>query len=319
METQVEINRCPVTIRTDLAHIPQWQKAFIERHQLDIAYLKTAQQWFSPLIRILVEQQNSLNRPVLAALNGCQGSGKTTVSDYLCASLIEEHGLRAIALSLDDFYLTHAERQALAASVHPLLATRGVPGTHDMALLRQTLEQLLQAYRPEPVAIPRFDKAADDRRPISDWDRIAAPVHLVLLEGWCLGAGPQPVDILAQPLNDLERDEDPDGLWREYSNEVLRREFLSLYPLVDQWIMLCAPSFDCVFEWRREQECKLAATLSPEQAGKLMDDDALRRFIQHFERITHSCLKELPHKVNHLFSLDEQRQIKAYSHLYANY
>jgi pantothenate kinase-related protein Tda10 len=83
--------------------------------------------------------------------------------------------------------------------------------------------------------------------------------------------------------------------------------------------MLCAPSFDCVFEWRREQECKLAATLSPEQAGKLMDDDALRRFIQHFERITRSSLKELPHKVNHLFILDEQRQIKAYSHRDANY
>lgn len=308
-----------MTRRTELSRIPQWQNAFLQRHQLDIAYLKTAKKWFAPLTRTLVDQQNSVHRPVLVALNGCQGSGKTTVADYLCTSLIEEYGLRAIALSLDDFYLTHGERRALADSVHPLLATRGVPGTHDMVLLRQTLEQLLQACRPEPVAIPRFDKAADDRRPISDWDRIAAPVQLVLLEGWCLGARPQPIDLLSQPLNDLERDEDPAGLWREYSNEVLRREFQSLYSLVDQWIMLCAPSFECVFEWRREQECKLAATLSPEQAGKLMDDDALRRFIQHFERITRSCLTELPDKVNHLFSLDEQRQIKAYSHLYANY
>jgi D-glycerate 3-kinase len=308
-----------VTTRTDPAHTPQWQIGFLQRHQLDIAYLETAQEWFAPLASALAKQQNSVNRPLLVALNGSQGSGKTTVSDYLCASLIEEHRLRAIALSLDDFYLTHAERQALAASVHPLLATRGVPGTHDMVLLRQTLEQLLQAYSPEPVAIPRFDKAADDRRPISEWDRIAAPVQLVLLEGWCLGAEPEPNNLLFRPLNDLERDEDPAGLWREYSNEILRREFQSLYSLVDQWIMLCAPSFDCVFEWRREQECKLAATLLSEQAGKLMDDDALRRFIQHFERITRSCLKELPHKVNHLFSLDKQRQIKAYSHLNANY
>ena len=137
---------------------------------------------------------------------------------------------------------------------------------------------------------------------------------MVLLEGWCLGAGPEPTDILSRPLNDLEQDEDPAGLWRGYVNEVLSREFLPLYQLVDQWIMLCAPSFDCVFDWRSEQERKLAATLSPEQASKLMNDDALRRFIQHYERLTRYCLNELPHKVNHLFTLNERRQVTAYSH-----
>ena len=155
-----------------------------------------------------MESQHRAGRPLLVALNGAQGSGKTTVSDYLCTSLFEEHGLNAVALSLDDFYLSRVERQTLAASVHPLLATRGVPGTHDMGLLQRTLEQLLDVHRNEPVAIPRFNKAADDRCASSDWNCITTSVQVVLLEGWCLGAIPQTADSLSQPINDLERDED---------------------------------------------------------------------------------------------------------------
>jgi D-glycerate 3-kinase len=287
---------------------------FLQRHQLGIDYLEIAHKWLNPLACRLAEQHIGANRTLLIAFNGSQGSGKTTVSDYLCTSLIEMHGLNAVALSLDDFYLTRSERQALAASVHPLLATRGAPGTHDMGLLHHTLEQLLDPDRGEPVLIPRFDKATDDRRPNSDWSRVSTPVHCVLLEGWCLGAMPVATNALSQPLNDLERDEDADGIWRSYSNEVLRRDFQPLYPLVDQWVMLCAPSFDCVFAWRREQERKLAATLSPEQANQLMNDDALLRFIQHYERITRRCLAELPHKVHHLFELNQQREFVNYSY-----
>lgn len=296
-------------------HAPsQWQSDFLERHQLGTPYLETALKWFTPLVHKLVEHQKGADHPVLLALNGCQGSGKTTVSDFLRASFEAEHDLQTVALSLDDFYLTSGQRQALAISVNPLLMTRGVPGTHDMPLLRQTLAQLLDTQRCEPVAIPRFDKAADDRRPPSEWDYITPPVQIVLLEGWCLGAQAQTPGLSSAPINELERFEDPTGQWREYSNTILDREFPPLYALVDQWIMLQAPSFECVFKWRQEQEHKLAATLPPEKANKLMDDSALRRFIQHYERITRQCIDRLPGKVNHLFSLNEQRQITAYLH-----
>ncbi|MCB1701134.1 MAG: hypothetical protein H6985_07495 [Pseudomonadales bacterium] len=294
--------------------VPPWQSALLQRHQLDIDFLRSALHWFAPLAQLLAEHQKGANRPVLLALNGCQGSGKTTISDYLCCSLTQEFGLHAVALSLDDFYLGHAERQALAHSVHPLFATRGVPGTHDIALLRRTLEQLLDPTRTAAVEIPRFDKATDDRRPKADWDCVTAPVQVVLLEGWCLGATAQSPDSILQPINTLEADEDVTGAWRRYSNEKLRLEMQLFYPLVDQWIMLQAPSFDCVFEWRREQERKLAATLAPGQANKVMDDSALRRFTQHYERITRACLAELPGKVHHLYTLNAQRQVSAYQY-----
>jgi len=291
-----------------------WRDALLERHRLDAVYLDTARTWFDPLARTLAAYQRDANRPVLVGLNGCQGSGKTTLCDYLCCALTREYALPTVALSLDDFYLTRAERQVLASSVHPLLATRGVPGTHDMDLLHQTLVSLLHPSARGPVAIPRFDKAADDRKPRADWEHVGLPLRIVLLEGWCLGARPEPAAALAAPINPLERDEDPEGRWRGYVNEVLEHRFQPLYTLVDQWIMLRAPSFDCVFDWRREQERKLAATVAPQQATGLMGDVALRRFIQHYERLTRQCLGELPARVDHLFRLDRERRITGYRH-----
>src|SRR5690606_21579360 len=102
--------------------------------------------------------------------------------------------------------------------VHPLLATRGVPGTHDIGLARATIA----ALRAEGmVAIPRFDKALDDRAPESSWPRMQAPVDVIVLEGWCLAVGPQPAAALAAPINSLEADEDPDGIWRRYVNQCI--------------------------------------------------------------------------------------------------
>jgi D-glycerate 3-kinase len=162
------------------------------------------------------------------------------------------------------------------------------------------------------VSIPRFDKANDDRRNPSEWDIVTTPSQVVLLEGWCLGATPQSRADLAEPVNTLEREEDPQGCWRGYVNDALTREHLPLYNTVDQWIMLQAPSFDCVFEWRREQEQKLAAILAPAQAKRLMSDEEIRRFIQFYERLTRHCLRELPGRVDHLFTLDKHRRITAY-------
>lgn len=293
--------------------LPQWQEELLRRHQLPQAYLGHAQQWFAPLAKTLAEHHNSAHRPILVAVNGCQGSGKSTVCDYLRAALEADYSLRAVSLSLDDFYLTHEQRQELAQVVHPLLATRGVPGTHDMTLLNHTLDALLDPVATGPVAIPRFDKAVDDRRPESAWDRVGPGVDLVLLEGWCMGARPQSGAALAEPANALERDEDPDGRWRSYVNDVLAREFEPLYQRVDQWVMLRAPSFDCVYRWRMEQEQKLAASAPAGASDRIMNEAQLSRFIQYYQRLTDHCLEQLPEKAHHLYALDEQRQVTAYS------
>ncbi len=290
---------------------PAWQEKLLAVHQLQPEYLEHAQKWFAPLAAALAAHQKSASRPLLVGVNGCQGSGKTTLCDYLCGELGAGHGLRALALSLDDFYHTRSRRQRLAQQVHPLLATRGVPGTHDTALLQRTLDLLLAGEPREAVPVPRFDKALDDRRPRSDWDVIDTGVDVVLLEGWCLGARAQPEEKLAQPVNDLEREEDVDGAWRHHVNRSLAREFEPLYARIDQWVMIRAPSFDCVFNWRLEQERKLAAAAAPASSHRIMDDAAVRRFIQFFQRLTLHCLECLPPRVDVLYTLDEKREIRA--------
>lgn len=292
--------------------LPRWQEALLERHQLPLAYLDYAQEWFAPLGQKLAAHQNSASRPLVVAVNGCQGSGKSTACDYLCASLEADHQLKAVSLSLDDFYLTRRERLALAEAVHPLLATRGVPGTHDMLLLDSVLDELINPRAPGPVAIPRFDKASDDRFPPQAWGRVADGVDLVLLEGWCLGARPQSEEELTEPVNALEREDDPDGRWRFYANTALEQDFLPLYQRIDHWVMLQAPSFDCVYRWRLEQEQKLAARAGNKGSDRVMDESQVLRFIQYFERLTLHCLEHLPPGVDDLYRLDAGRQVIAH-------
>ncbi|QFU76732.1 hypothetical protein EY643_14305 [Halioglobus maricola] len=285
---------------------PDWQEAFLQAHALPPAYLDSALKWFAPVANLLVEHQNGARRPLLVAVNGSQGSGKSTLCAYLVSRFRHEHGLVALSLSLDDFYLTRAERQELAASVHPLFATRGVPGTHDMALLLKTLEAMLAGETP---VIPRFDKATDDRAPAEAWEYPEAPVDIILLEGWCLGARSVDTAELAVPVNALESLEDTDGAWRDRVNQALATDFPVLYDLVDEWLMLKAPSFDCVYRWRLEQEEKLAQR----RAGSgVMSAEEVGRFIQHYQRVTNHCLQQLPRRVNHLFTLDSDRKIESY-------
>ena len=283
----------------------------LARHRLPDAYLETAQRWFDPLTKQLAGQcRTQAGRPLLVGINGSQGSGKSTLSEYLRLILQSDWNLRSVVLSLDDVYHTKSQRAQLARQVHPLLATRGVPGTHDIALAEATLSQLQQPGAAGEVRVPRFDKATDDRKPEAEWDTLITPVDVIILEGWCLGIPPQQEADLVQPVNELEAREDPQGIWRRYVNQAIERDYLPLYQKVQQWLMLRAPSFDCVFNWRMEQEKKLVATA---HSPGVMDEEQVARFIQHYQRLTEHGLQVLPPRVHHLFQLGKQREITAYS------
>jgi D-glycerate 3-kinase len=284
-----------------------WERAWLEAERLPPAYAGLARRYFAPLAGQLAALHRERGQPLLIGVNGSQGSGKSTCCAWLVQALREEHGLSALALSLDDFYFTRAERAALAATVHPLLATRGVPGTHDIDLLRTTVSHLVGQGGTTVVHVPRFDKASDDRAPAAHWDRVEAPVAVILLEGWCLGARPQAPEALSAPVNTLEATDDAGGRWRRYVNDALRDAFLPLYAEVDRWVMLRAPSFDCVYRWRLEQEHKLRARAGAGAA--VMSDEEVARFVQYFERLTRHCLAELPDRMDVIYTLDNDRQI----------
>ena len=221
-------------------------------------------------------------RPPVIAVAGAQGCGKTT----LARAAADRFG--AAQVSLDDVYLTRAEREAMAREVHPLFATRGPPGTHDLTLLQRLIDELSNAGPEDATAIPGFDKRADDRLPPDRWRVFRGRPSAILIDGWCLGAVAEDEAALARPLNALERDRDPDGGWRRAVNGFVAGPYAAFAARLDAVLFLRAPDFDVVLDWRAQQEADLLgvapAGLPAAERARLAD------FIQSFERITRRML-----------------------------
>lgn len=230
--------------------------------------------WRRVAAQLAVLESGCSGEVTIFGLCGGQGAGKSTLARAMVAALMRR-GIRAATVSLDDFYYTHEQRQRLAREVHPLLATRGVPGTHDLALVDQTFATLAESQ----VRLPRFDKAADDRLPRTAWQTITGPLQVLIFEGWCIGATPQSDAALATPVNALEADEDPEGHYRRYVNDALASDYAALWQWLDRWLYLAVPDMAAVTRWRAEQEAQLAPSAR-------MPAAALTRFVAHYERLT---------------------------------
>jgi len=263
--------------------------------------LDVVERVFDALVRI-----RHRRRPLLVGLSGLQGSGKSTLARQL-AALARARGVACEALSLDDCYYGRRERRRLARACHPLFATRGVPGTHDIALLLRTLDALAAASVRRPARVPRFDKGHDTRVVPSRWRRVTRPPALIVLEGWCVGVPPQDDGSLRRPLNALERTEDPDRRWRHTVNAELAGAYARLWRRLDRLVVLLAPSFAVVERWRDEQERALRARGAPRALGRA----ALRRFLMHYERVSRHALRTLPARADIRLVLDARRRVRA--------
>jgi D-glycerate 3-kinase len=280
--------------------------AFARDERLPPAFADLAARLHRPLAARIAGWAAGRETPLVVGICGPQGSGKSTLT-ALVAWLLDARGLKTAVLSIDDLYLPRAERLGLAATVHPLLATRGVPGTHDPALGLAVLDALA---RPGTTALPRFDKAQDDRAPESDWPAFEGPADVVLLEGWCVGTRPQPEEALAPPVNALERDEDPNGAWRGFANAALAGSYAALFARLDRMVLMTAPDFAVVRQWRGEQEARLRQRLEAQgrDPALAMDEPTLDRFVAHYERLTRWIAADLPAVADMVVRLDAERR-----------
>ncbi|MBW8754513.1 MAG: kinase, partial [Sphingomonadales bacterium] len=142
--------------------------------------------------------------------------------------------------------------------------------------------------------------------PPAQWERAPAATELLILEGWCVGARPQAPDALRAPVNALEAQEDVDGTWRRYANDALAGRYQALFARIDVLVLLAAPNFEIVFDWRLQQEAELRARAGPDAPG-LMDAAGVARFIQHYERLTRHILAEMPARADVVVRLAADR------------
>jgi D-glycerate 3-kinase len=253
----------------------------------------------SRVLDLALQRPDGGGRPPVFAIAGLQGTGKSTLSQQL-ADAGRQRGLTVVPLSIDDFYLGHAARQRLGREIHPLCATRGVPGTHDVPLACAVLDALAAGQR---TTLPRFDKIADDRLPEPQWPTVDH-ADLVVLEGWFLKVPPQAGAELVEPLNALERDEDPDGTWRRWVNGALAKDYPALWKRLPRMLFLQGPGFDIVPKWRWQQEQTLQAQ-HPDR--KAMRHDQVMRFVQFFERVSRQAMKTWPDIADRTIRLDAER------------
>jgi D-glycerate 3-kinase len=237
-------------------------------------------------------EHRQLSHPLVVGLNGAQGSGKTTLASLIKLALDKFWGKKAAILSLDDFYLPKKARQALARSVHPLCATRGVPGTHDYRLLMQTMSRLLVADDAAKTALPCFSKLADDRVDPAQWAIFEGRPDVILLEGWCVGLPADKLPPWRSPINALEAEADPNGDWWRWSVACLAESYTALWGMLDLLVVIELPDLDTVIASRLRQE----EDLKPERGGSVhrMSAAEVARFVQHFERYTRAMWDVMP-------------------------
>uniref|UniRef100_A0A7S1F9L1 Phosphoribulokinase/uridine kinase domain-containing protein n=1 Tax=Noctiluca scintillans TaxID=2966 RepID=A0A7S1F9L1_NOCSC len=228
--------------------------------------------WLRHLVHKICAEKAASTRPkctrtVLVGLSAPQGFGKTTLLKFL-EDRFRVDGLGCASLSIDDFYLTGAELEAVATANadNALMQVRGHAGTHDIPLGVETL-RALQGEASGEAPVPRFHKAArsgkGDRCPKEAWSVASTPCDVVILEGWMLGFKPVNENELVHP-----------GLVTVNKNLPLYQAWTDQ---VDIWCVAALSEYEHVTTWRLEAEHEMIAS------GKSgMDDAQIRDFVSRY-------------------------------------
>ncbi|MBF0211369.1 MAG: phosphoribulokinase [Desulfamplus sp.] len=285
--------------------------AICKKNQLPESFISIVDDVYLPLSAWIAKKSQDREGAVVVGINGAQGSGKSTLCRFLEYLLLNVWEISTITISIDDLYKTRQERLDMAKNIHPLFKTRGVPGTHDVELgLKLFFDLKNMGIDGNPVSIPRFNKALDDRFDKSEWTNCTKAPKIILFEGWCVGAYPQPDKELNEPINRLEQEKDPNSLWRESVNLELKKAYTQLFNQIDHLIMLKVPSMEQVLIWRKNQEHKLAKSFKDlSMKNKIMTDEEIEVFVMHYQRLTEYMLKEMPQRADIVLYLNQNQEI----------
>ena len=239
-------------------------QSFVSRltqHGLTLPIAQDWTDWVKPLWMLWLPlalridgNQRALNQPYVQGILGGQGTGKSTLCQIL-QLLLGCLGQRAVSLSIDDLYLTYAERCELRRKV-PELIWRGPPGTHDIDLGLDVLEQVQR--NEATIALPQFDKSLH----AGQGDRISPAIvespTIVLFEGWFVGAQP----LSAETLNAADFSFPPPietPADRQFARDCNSRlsDYLPLWAILHDLIVLLPKDYRWSLQWRQAAEYKM--------------------------------------------------------------
>jgi D-glycerate 3-kinase len=251
-------------------------------------YLGMYWQLWLPLALQLKQIRDAANQPLIQGILGGQGTGKTTLTQIL-QILLAEMGYRAVGWSIDDLYKTYEERCQLRQQ-DARLKWRGPPGTHDIELGIQTLNQIRHTSPETVVSLPRFDKSLHGGEGDRTTPEAVQGVDILLFEGWFLGVRPVPASQFDQAPPPIQSE--ADRAFARRMNDRLQ-DYLPLWDCLDRLLVLYPEDYRISKTWRLQAEHQMKAK------GKTgMSDEAIHAFVEYFWKALHPELFITPLKHN---------------------
>ena len=298
------VNECFDSVKKDYFKFLNKEKI---SGKLKVEKIKSLKKFYIPISFWIENKYKQKGDILFIGFSGGQGSGKTTIAEILKIILKKFFKRNVYVSSIDDFYKTLQERKKMGNTIHPLFKTRGVPGTHDINLIKNFFN-FIKKKKFKKIKLPKFDKSKDNRLSKKYWFNIKKKPEIIILEGWCVGAKPQLNLSIKKPKNNLEKYEDKELIWRKYVNQKLKKEYKKLFKMIDYFIFMKIPNFKMVFKWRLLQEKKLKKKSYLHK--KIMSYNEVKRFIMFYERITLQMIKDLSKSASIIMLLKNNHQIK---------
>ena len=297
------VNECFNKVKKDYLNFLTREKIY---NKSISAHNKNLKKIYIPIAFWINNKWKKKGKTLLVGLSASQGSGKTTVAAILSIILKIFFKRNTCVISIDDFYKTLSDRKKMAENKHLLFKTRGVPGTHDIDLIKNFFSAT-KKKKFKKIKLPKFNKSIDDRLKKNNWHNIKKKPEIVILEGWCVGAKAKSNSSLQKPINFLEKNEDKNLIWRKFVNDRLKKEYKSVFAMIDHFIFMKVPNFKMVFKWRLLQEHKMKKKHNSNK--KIMSNNEIKRFIMHYERITLQMIKDLSKSASIVMLLKKNHQI----------
>ena len=299
------VNECFVKVKKDCYKFISSQETkkdkFKNKDKMIKSFLIPASYWIAKKV--------NEKKPLMIGLAGGQGTGKTTISSILTLILKKYFKLNVFKISIDDFYKTRKDRKVLSITKHPLLMTRGVPGTHDIDLMLKFFKKV-KSKKFKSLEVPKFNKAIDDRYKKNLWYKLKSKPDVVIFEGWCVGAQAQKSKQLRKPINSLEKVRDQSIKWRLYVNNQLKTKYKTLFKQLDGLLYLKAKNFNILKNWRLKQERKLWIQTKNKKNLKIMSSGDVINFMQTYQRITQQMFKDAIKNSSIIMNLNNNHQIQ---------